>query len=79
LTAAEIAELKREHAKTIEPLRIARMEILATESALSNLVNAAYGLNQEDVDLMWKSAPLRMPFTPTGLATSEQAGDEEED
>jgi hypothetical protein len=78
LTAAEIAELKREHAKTIEPLRKARVEIFGIESALSDLVNAAYGFTKNDVDLMWKSAPLRMPFTPAGLATREPTGNEDE-
>jgi hypothetical protein len=57
LATAEIAELKREHAKTIEPMRKARREVFAIERALSDLVNAAYGLTPEDVDLMWKSAP----------------------
>jgi Eco57I restriction-modification methylase len=79
LTAADIAELKREHAKTIEPLRKARSEIFAIERSLSDLVNAAYGLMSEDVDLLWKTAPLRMPFTPAGLATREPTGDEEEE
>ena len=79
LTATEIAELKREHGKTIQPLRKARAEIFALETALSELVNAAYGLTPEDVDLMWKSAPLRMPFTPAGLASKEPTADEDED
>jgi hypothetical protein len=78
LTAAEIAELKREHAKTVEPLRKARMEIFAIERELSELVNVEYGLTREDVDLMWKTAPPRMP-TPTGLATREPTGEEEEE
>jgi hypothetical protein len=69
LTAADIAELKREHAATIEPARQARAEIFALERKLSDLVNEAYGLTPEEVDLMWRTAPPRMPFTPTGLST----------
>ncbi|MBL8564325.1 MAG: Eco57I restriction-modification methylase domain-containing protein [Hyphomicrobiaceae bacterium] len=67
LTAAEIAELKREHAATIEPARQARAEIFALERKLSDLVNEAYGLTPEEVQLMWRTAPPRMPFTPAGL------------
>jgi hypothetical protein len=69
LTAAEVAELKREHAVTIEPAREARDEIFALERKLSDLVNDAYGLTPEDVQLMWNTAPPRMPFTPSGLTT----------
>lgn len=71
LTAADIAELKREHAATIEPTRQARAEIFALERKLSDLVNEAYGLTPEDVALMWRTAPPRMPFTPAGLATTD--------
>lgn len=65
LSAADIARLKQEHAETIEPARRAANEALALERRLSNLVNAAYGLTPEDVALMWRTAPPRMPFMPT--------------
>lgn len=68
LTAAEISVLRREYATTIEPSRQVRAEIFAMERKLSDLVNEAYGLTPEEVDLMWRTAPPRMPFTPTGLA-----------
>ena len=41
LTAAEIGELRREHADTIEPARQARAEVFTLENQLSNLVNEA--------------------------------------
>ncbi|MBU1212206.1 MAG: Eco57I restriction-modification methylase domain-containing protein [Alphaproteobacteria bacterium] len=69
LTAAEIGELRREHTDTIEPARQARAEIFTLENQLSNLVNEAYGLTPEEVALMWRTAPPRMPFTPAGLAS----------
>jgi hypothetical protein len=69
LTAAEIAELKREHAVTIEPAHQARALIFALESKLSDLVNETYGLTPEEVQLMWRTAPPRMPFTPAGLSS----------
>jgi hypothetical protein len=78
-TAAEIAELKREHAKTIEPMRKARMKICTAEQKLSDLVNAAYGLTPDEVALMWKTAPPRMPFTPAGLIPDEPVDDDDEE
>ena len=81
LTAAEIAELTREHAATVEPARRARAQMLILERKLSDLVNEAYGLTPEEVALMWRTAPPRMPFTPAGLPTSDiaEAADGEED
>lgn len=77
LTAAEIGELRREHAATIEPARHARAEIFTLENQLSDLVNEAYGLTPEEVALMWRTAPPRMPFTPAGLASDANGPDED--
>ncbi|MBI1391040.1 MAG: hypothetical protein GC154_21650 [bacterium] len=66
-SAADIADLKREYATSIEPSRQARAKVFALERELSDLVNGAYGLTSEDVALMWRTAPPRMPFTPSGL------------
>jgi len=41
-----------------------KAEALRLERRLSDLVNQAYGLTPEEIDLMWKTAPPRMPFTP---------------
>ena len=71
LSAAEIAELAREHGATIEPARQARSDIYALERKLSELVNEAYGLTAKEVDLMWRTAPPRMPFTQTGLQRND--------
>jgi hypothetical protein len=62
LSAAQIARLKKEHADTIEPARLAAYQALALERQISDLVNAAYGLTAEEVRLMWDTAPPRMPF-----------------
>jgi hypothetical protein len=70
LTAAEIDELRREHTQTIEPARQSRREAFVLERKLSDLVNDAYGLTPEEEQLIWSTAPPRMPFTPAGL-TSE--------
>jgi Eco57I restriction-modification methylase/TaqI-like C-terminal specificity domain len=65
LSAAEIARIKQECAETLIPAREAAADILALERKLSDLVNAAYGLTPEEVALMWRTAPKRMPLDPT--------------
>lgn len=74
LTGQDINKLMREHAATIEPALQARAEIFALERRLSDLVNEAYGLTPEEVQLMWRTAPPRMPFTPRGLVAQEEGG-----
>ena len=64
-SAAEIARLKQEYADTLIPARDAAADILALERKLSDLVNAAYGLTHDEVALMWRTAPPRMPLDPT--------------
>lgn len=64
LSAADIARLKAEHRDTVEPARAAAADILALERRLSDAVNAAYGLTPEEVALMWRTAPPRMPLDP---------------
>ena len=39
-----------------------KAEALRLEHRLSDLVNQAYGLTPEEIDLMWKTAPPRMPI-----------------
>lgn len=79
LTAAELGELKREHASTVAPALKERAEAIVLENKLSDLVNSAYGLTGEDVELMWKTAPPRMPLTASGLASVGSYASEEND
>jgi hypothetical protein len=37
---------------------------LNLERTLSDLVNQAYSLTPAEIDLMWKTAPPRMPIPP---------------
>jgi hypothetical protein len=37
---------------------------LKLERTLSDFVNQAYGLTPAEIDLMWKTAPPRMPIPP---------------
>ena len=55
LTPASLAALCTEHTRTLAT------EVLQLERQLSDLVNDAYGLTPEEVNLMWATAPPRMP------------------
>lgn len=51
----------------VPPIQSRNAEILRLEYRLSDLVNQAYNLTPEEVDLMWRTAPPRMPFSkPNG-------------
>jgi hypothetical protein len=62
LSVAGLKNLRAEHARTIDPARALAAEALTLERQLGNLVNEAYGLTPEEVELMWKTAPPRMPY-----------------
>lgn len=55
---------RAKHATTLGPARAAADEALTLERRLSDLVNAAYGRTPQEVELMWGTAPPRMPFQP---------------
>ncbi len=44
------------------PLSAAQAETLVLEHELCDLVNAAYGLAPAEIELMWDTAPPRMPI-----------------
>ena len=48
----------------IEPARALAADTLYLERTLSNLVNQAYALTAAEIELMWKTAPPRMPIPP---------------
>jgi hypothetical protein len=64
LTAAGVHGLRAEYTRTIEPARTLAAETLNLERTLSDLVNQAYALTPAEIDLMWKTAPSRMPIPP---------------
>jgi len=64
LSAAGLANLRAEYARTIDPARALAAEALALETQVSDLVNAAYGLTPDEIALMWQTAPPRMPIPP---------------
>ncbi len=61
LTPGALRDLKSGYAEMAGPVRQARTEAANLERRLSDLVNDAYGLTDEEVDLLWKTAPPRMP------------------
>ena len=62
LSVAALRSLRDEYTRTIEPARIQAVEALNLERQISDLVNEAYGLTPDEVALMWKTAPPRMPI-----------------
>jgi type I restriction-modification system DNA methylase subunit len=62
LSPKDIAELKKAFGDYTPPLQARQHEINRLERLVSELVNQAYGLTTEEVDLMWKTAPPRMPL-----------------
>jgi hypothetical protein len=62
LSLAALRSLRDEHANTIVPEQTLTREARGLERQISDMVNAAYGLTPEDVELMWASAPPRMPI-----------------
>ncbi len=61
LTVAGLKALREEHGRSIVPLQTLAAEARTLERQVAELVNAAYGLTPEEVALMWKTAPPRMP------------------
>ena len=64
LTAAGVHALRDEYPRAIEPARALAAETLTLERTLSDLVNQAYGLTPAEIELMWETAPPRMPISP---------------
>lgn len=61
LSPVAVGELARVHRQYASPVRAGVAETARLERRLADLVNAAYGLTPEEVALLWRSAPPRMP------------------
>jgi hypothetical protein len=59
--------LRDEYTRTIEPALALAVETLKLKRTLSDLVNQAYALTPAEIDLMWKTAPPRMPIPPLAM------------
>ena len=61
LTPGSLRDLRSGYEEGAAPVREARAEAARLETRLSDLVNEAYGLTDEEVRLLWSTAPPRMP------------------
>lgn len=61
LTPAAITELISAHTHYATPAQHREAEIRKLEQGLSDRVNQAYRLTDEDIELLWRTAPPRMP------------------
>jgi hypothetical protein len=55
--------LRDEYTRTIDLAHALAAETLTLERILSDLVNQAYSLTPAEIDLMWQTAPPRMPIS----------------
>ncbi len=61
LTPKAIAEILQTHRDSAAPARNRAARVRVLERELSDLVNRAYRLSDEEIDLLWRTAPPRMP------------------
>ncbi|HAS50874.1 MAG TPA: restriction endonuclease, partial [Gammaproteobacteria bacterium] len=64
LTPAAITELISAHAHYAGPAQHREVEIRKLKQGLSDRVNQAYRLTDEEIELLWRTAPPRMPGRP---------------
>ncbi|MFO0800572.1 MAG: Eco57I restriction-modification methylase domain-containing protein [Gemmataceae bacterium] len=62
LTVADVKRLRAEYEASVRTLQQLARDADALERRISDAVNAAYGLTPAEVELMWKTAPPRMPI-----------------
>jgi hypothetical protein len=61
LKPADLKYLREVYDENAVPIQSRRAQALAMERRLAELVNRAYGLTPEEVELLWATAPPRMP------------------
>jgi hypothetical protein len=64
LTPAGLRLLREQFTDYSRAIRATESERTQIEHQLSDLVNQAYGLTPEEINLMWHTAPPRMPTAP---------------
>ncbi len=67
LTPAALKALRAGYLEQATPIRQRHIEAATLEGRISDLINAAYGLTPSEVDLLWSTAPPRMPGTQPHL------------
>lgn len=61
VTSAELRRLREEYDGTVPGLRALNSRATEIEMELSDLVFEAYGLSEEEMSVIWRTAPPRMP------------------
>jgi hypothetical protein len=61
LTPGALGDLRSGYEELATPAKEARTKSITLERRLTDLVNHAYGLTEEEIHLMWSTAPPRMP------------------
>lgn len=61
LSAAGLRNLREEHARSIAPMAEQLQEAARLEREISDRVCQAYGLTEDEIELLWRTAPPRMP------------------
>lgn len=69
LTPAALKDLRAGYAEQATPVQQRQVEALTLERRLADLVNQAYGLTPEEIELLWRAAPPRMPVGHPGAPT----------
>jgi hypothetical protein len=54
--------LRQAHNDYVPEIQTRKNETVKLEKRLSDLVNQVYQLTPEEIELMWKTAPPRMPI-----------------
>ena len=63
LTPKAVAEVASVHNQCADPERVRAARLRILEQRIAELVNQAYRLSTEDMELLWRTAPPRMPGT----------------
>jgi hypothetical protein len=69
LSPAAIKAVRQVYSDYAPEIQSRKTEASTLEHRLSDLVNRAYGLTPEEIDLMWKTAPPRMPIRSSNKET----------
>lgn len=64
LSPAALRDLREMYGQYVPMIRTLDGEMQQLERRLSDLVNQAYGLTPDEIDLMLRTAPPRMPLKP---------------
>lgn len=67
LSPSALTELQKTHNEYSQKALLLKVETLKQEHRLSDLVNQAYGLSDEEIELLWRTVPPRMPISQSGV------------